>query len=151
MLVGVGIATSVETAAVLLRKAILRPIGTRHPNPKAAELELRLEEGLNRLGIGPQGLTGNSSVMGVHIESAARHPSTIGVVRRDFRPDFPGAVDRHRAVVDARRFAVNPLGRHDVAPFFRFYAAGSSASGQRGRTVTPRSAVTPALNRTIPA
>ncbi|EBI5922129.1 hypothetical protein DWE63_03290 [Salmonella enterica] len=99
---------------------------------------MRLEEGLNRLGLGPQGLTGNSSVIGVHIESAARHPSTIGV-------------DRHRAVVDARRFAVNPLGRHDVAPFFRFYAAGSSASGQRGRTVTPRSAVTPALNRTIPA
>ena len=76
---GVGIATSVETAAVLSRKAILRPIGSRPPNPKAAELELRLEEGLNRLGIGPQGLTGNSSVMGVHIESAARHPSTIGV------------------------------------------------------------------------
>lgn len=74
-----NIATSVETAAVLSRKAILRPIGSRHPNPKAAELELRLEEGLNRLGIGPQGLTGNSSVMGVHIESAARHPSTIGV------------------------------------------------------------------------
>ncbi|STF29821.1 L-tartrate dehydratase subunit alpha [Escherichia coli] len=64
VLVGVGIATSVETAAVLSRKAILRPIGSRHPNPKAAELELRLEEGLNRLGIGPQGLTGNSSVMG---------------------------------------------------------------------------------------
>lgn len=79
VLVGVGIATSVETAAVLSRKAILRPIGSRHPNPKAAELELRPEEGLNRLGIGPQGLTGNSSVMGVHIESAARHPSTIGV------------------------------------------------------------------------
>ncbi|MFV2739785.1 fumarate hydratase, partial [Escherichia coli] len=57
VLVGVGIATSVETAAVLSRKAILRPIGSRHPNPKAAELELRLEEGLNRLGIGPQGLT----------------------------------------------------------------------------------------------
>ncbi|EAA7089874.1 hypothetical protein CC658_07080 [Salmonella enterica subsp. enterica serovar Koketime] len=113
---------------------------------------MRLEEGLNRLGIGPQELTGNSSVMSVHIESAARHPSTIGVVRRDFRPDLLGAADRLRAVVDARRFAVNPLGRHDVAPpFFRFYAAGSSASGQRGRTVTPRSAVTPALNRTIPA
>jgi L(+)-tartrate dehydratase alpha subunit len=79
VLVGVGIATSVETAAVLSRRAVLRPIGTRHPNPKAADLELRLEEGLNRLGIGPQGLTGKTSVMGVHIESAARHPSTIGV------------------------------------------------------------------------
>lgn len=79
VLVGVGIATSVETAAVLSRKAVLRPIGSRHANPKAADLEHRLEEGLNKLGIGPQGLTGNSSVMGVHIESAARHPSTIGV------------------------------------------------------------------------
>ncbi len=79
VLVGVGIATSVETAAVLSRKAVLRPIGTRHPNPKAAQLEIELEEGLNKLGIGPQGLTGKSSVMGVHIESAARHPSTIGV------------------------------------------------------------------------
>lgn len=79
VLVGVGIATSVETAAVLSRKAVLRPIGTRHSNPKAAQLEIELEEGLNKLGIGPQGLTGKSSVMGVHIESAARHPSTIGV------------------------------------------------------------------------
>ncbi|MEC5341636.1 L(+)-tartrate dehydratase subunit alpha [Brenneria populi] len=79
VLVGVGIATSVETAAVLSRKAILRPIGTHNANPKAAELEKRLEDGLNRLGIGPQGLTGKTSVMGVHIESAARHPSTIGV------------------------------------------------------------------------
>ncbi len=58
-------------------------------NARKIELELRLEEGLNRLGLGPQGLTGNSSVIGVHIESAARHPSTIGVVRRDFRPDLP--------------------------------------------------------------
>ncbi|ECC9577091.1 hypothetical protein DTG57_03750 [Salmonella enterica subsp. houtenae] len=71
-------------------------------------------------------------------------------IRRDFWPDLPGAADRHRAVVDARRFAVTPLGRRDVAPS-PLYAAGSSASGQRGRTVTPRSAVTPALNRTIPA
>lgn len=79
VLVGVGIATSVETAAVLSRKAVLRPIGSHHPNPIAADLERRLEEGLNKLGIGPQGLTGKASVMGVHIESAARHPSTIGV------------------------------------------------------------------------
>ncbi|QTF08286.1 L(+)-tartrate dehydratase subunit alpha [Brenneria izadpanahii] len=79
VLVGVGIATSVETAAVLSRKAILRPIGSHNANPKAAELEKRLETGLNKLGIGPQGLTGKASVMGVHIESAARHPSTIGV------------------------------------------------------------------------
>jgi L(+)-tartrate dehydratase alpha subunit len=42
-------------------------------------MELLLEQGLNDVGLGPQGLSGNSSVMGVHIESSARHPSTIGV------------------------------------------------------------------------
>lgn len=79
LLVGVGVSTSVETAAMLSKKAILRPIGTRHPNPQAAEMELLLEKGLNEVGLGPQGLSGNSTVLGVHIESSARHPSTIGV------------------------------------------------------------------------
>lgn len=79
LLVGVGISTAAETAARLSKKAILRPIGTHHENPKAAKMETLLEDGLNELGIGPQGLTGSSSVMGVNIESSARHPSTIGV------------------------------------------------------------------------
>lgn len=79
LLVGVGVSTSVETAAMLSKKAILRPIGTRHPDPRAAEMELLLEKGLNEVGLGPQGLSGNSTVLGVHIESSARHPSTIGV------------------------------------------------------------------------
>jgi L(+)-tartrate dehydratase alpha subunit len=79
LLVGVGVSTSVETAAMLSKRAILRPIGTRHPNPQAAAMELLLEKGLNEIGIGPQGLSGKASVLGVHIESSARHPSTIGV------------------------------------------------------------------------
>jgi L(+)-tartrate dehydratase alpha subunit len=79
LLVGVGISTSVETAALLSKRAILRPIGTRNPEPQAAEMELLLEQGLNELGLGPQGLSGNRTVMGVHIENSARHPSTIGV------------------------------------------------------------------------
>ena len=79
LLVGIGIAGSVENAAVLSKKAILRPIGTHNPNPKGAEMEKLLGEGLNNVGLGPQGLSGSSTVMGVHIESAARHPSTISV------------------------------------------------------------------------
>lgn len=42
-------------------------------------MEQLMEKGLNDIGIGPQGLTGKNSVMGVHIEKAARHPSTISV------------------------------------------------------------------------
>jgi L(+)-tartrate dehydratase alpha subunit len=38
-----------------------------------------LEDGINAIGLGPQGFTGDSSVLGVHIENTARHPSTIGV------------------------------------------------------------------------
>jgi L(+)-tartrate dehydratase alpha subunit len=79
LLVGVGVSTSAETAARLSKKAILRPVGSKHTNDKAALMEELMAEGLNELGLGPQGLTGNASVMGVNIESSARHPSTIGV------------------------------------------------------------------------
>ena len=79
LLVGIGIAGSVENASILSKKAILRPLGTHNPNPKGAEMERLIEDGLNKIGLGPQGLSGSASVMGVHIESAARHPSTISV------------------------------------------------------------------------
>ncbi len=79
LLVGVGVSTSAETAARLSKKAILRPVDSRNPNERAAMMEDLLADGLNELGLGPQGLTGNASVMGVNIESSARHPSTIGV------------------------------------------------------------------------
>lgn len=79
LLVGVGIATSVETAALLSKKALMRPLGTHNPNERAAAMEKLLEDGINSIGLGPQGMSGNASVMGVHIENTARHPSTIGV------------------------------------------------------------------------
>lgn len=79
LLVGVGVATSVETAALLSKKALMRPLGSHNPNERAAQMEQLLEDGINAIGLGPQGMSGNYSVMGVHIENTARHPSTIGV------------------------------------------------------------------------
>jgi L(+)-tartrate dehydratase alpha subunit len=79
LLVGIGIGGSIEVAANLSKRALFRPIGSRHPDPRGAEMERLIEKGLNDIGIGPQGLSGNHSVMGVHIEKAARHPSTISV------------------------------------------------------------------------
>ncbi|HCW04343.1 MAG TPA: L(+)-tartrate dehydratase subunit alpha, partial [Clostridium sp.] len=79
LLVGVGVATSVETAAVLSKKALMRPIGSHNSNERAASMEKLLEDGINKIGLGPQGMAGNYSVMGVHIENTARHPSAIGV------------------------------------------------------------------------
>lgn len=79
LLVGVGVATSVETAALLSKKALMRPIGSHNSNERAAEMEKLLEDGINSIGLGPQGMGGRMSVMGVNIENTARHPSTIGV------------------------------------------------------------------------
>ena len=79
LLVGVGIATSVETAALLSKKALMRPVGSRNENDNAHKMEVLLEDAINNIGIGPQGFGGNVSVMGVNIENTARHPSTIGV------------------------------------------------------------------------
>ena len=79
LLVGVGVATSVETAALLSKKALMRPIGSHNENERAAKMEKLLEDGINAIGLGPQGMGGKYSVMGVNIENTARHPSAIGV------------------------------------------------------------------------
>ena len=74
-----GIGTSVEVAALQSKKALMRPIGSHNPNEKAAKLEQLLEDGINKIGLGPQGLMGKNSVLGVNVENTARHPSVIGV------------------------------------------------------------------------
>lgn len=79
LLVGVGVGTSVETAAMNSKLALMRPVGSNNENVNAAKLERLLEDGINAIGLGPQGLKGSKSVMGVNVVNTARHPSTIGV------------------------------------------------------------------------
>jgi L(+)-tartrate dehydratase alpha subunit len=76
LLVGIGLGHNIENAAALSKKACIRLLGTKHPHAKGAELERRIMEGLNSLGMGAQGLRGNQAVMGVHVESSARHTAT---------------------------------------------------------------------------
>ena len=57
----------------------MRQIGGLILNKNAALLEQLLEDGINKIGLGPQGLGGKYSVMGVNVEYSARHPSVIGV------------------------------------------------------------------------
>ena len=68
-----------ETAALNSKKALMRPIGSHNDNANAAKLERLLEDGINNIGLGPQGMGGKHCVLGVHIENTARHPSVIGV------------------------------------------------------------------------
>ena len=51
LLVGVGVATSVETAALLSKKALMRPIGSHNENERAAKMETLLEDGINAIGV----------------------------------------------------------------------------------------------------
>ena len=79
LLVGVGVGTSIDVASLLSKKALMRPLGSKNSNERAALIEKLLEDGINKIGLGPQGMSGVSSVMGVHIENRARHPSVIAV------------------------------------------------------------------------
>ena len=79
LLIGVGVGNSVETAAMNSKKALMRKVGSVSDDPKAAELERLLEDGINAIGLGPQGFGGSSSVLGVNIVNTARHPATLGV------------------------------------------------------------------------
>lgn len=79
LIVGVGLGHNVENAAMLSKKAYLRPLNTRHHHSKGASLERELLDGLNKLGIGAQGIRGNNVAMEVNIESSGRHTATIAV------------------------------------------------------------------------
>lgn len=79
LLVGVGIAATADMAAKLSKLALLRPIGSANPVARVHALEEEIEKGLNSLKLGPGGVGGQRSVMGVHIEQAGRHPATLAV------------------------------------------------------------------------
>ncbi len=74
MVVGVGIGGSFEKAAILSKKALLRPVNKHSEIPYVKELEEELLEKANRLGIGPQGMGGRTTVLGINILT---HPTHI--------------------------------------------------------------------------
>lgn len=79
VVVGVGIGGTFEKAAIIAKKALLRPVGKRHSDPEIAKLEEELLEKINQLGIGPQGLGGTITALDVHIETYPTHIASIPV------------------------------------------------------------------------
>lgn len=73
VIVGVGLGGTVETAALLAKRALLRRVGEENPERFYAELERRAIKRVNALGIGPQGLGGTVTALAVHIEKYATH------------------------------------------------------------------------------
>ena len=72
-IIGVGIGGSSDLCMTLAKKATLRPIGQRHPDPEVAALERELLDAINSTGIGPMGLGGDTTALDLHIETAWTH------------------------------------------------------------------------------
>ena len=73
IVVGVGIGGTFERAAQLAKKATFRPINTHNPDSRYAELEDELLSEINKMGFGPAGLGGNTTALGVNIETSPTH------------------------------------------------------------------------------
>jgi len=72
-IIGVGIGGTADLCARLAKNAIARPLGTHNPDPEVAKLEDELLEMVNQLGIGPMGLGGTTTCIGVNVEMAYTH------------------------------------------------------------------------------
>ncbi|MBO4807837.1 MAG: fumarate hydratase, partial [Lachnospiraceae bacterium] len=79
MVVGVGIGGTFEKAAILSKKALTRSINVRSELPHIKELEEELLTKINNLGIGPAGLGGSTTAMGINIETYATHIAGLPV------------------------------------------------------------------------
>ena len=73
VVVGVGIGGTFDKAALLAKKALMRPLNTSHPDPFYAKLERELLEKINAFGIGPQGFGGRTTALGLNIETMPTH------------------------------------------------------------------------------
>ncbi len=73
MVIGVGIGGTFDKAALLAKKALLRPLDSRNPDPFYAGLEEEMLERINWLGIGPQGFGGRTTALGLNIETMPTH------------------------------------------------------------------------------
>lgn len=73
MVVGVGIGGTFDKAALLAKKALMRPVDTENEDPYYADLEKEMLEKINRLGIGPQGFGGKTTALGLNIETMPTH------------------------------------------------------------------------------
>ena len=79
IVVGVGIGGTFDKAALLAKKALIRPVDEPNSNPYYADLEEELLEKINSLGIGPQGFGGKTTALSVNIETFPTHIAGLPV------------------------------------------------------------------------
>jgi len=76
-IVGVGIGGNFEQAALISKKALLRPLGTANSDPELDQMENELLKEINKTGIGPQGLGGRTTSLAVHIIMIPCHIASL--------------------------------------------------------------------------
>ena len=77
--IGVGIGGTADLAMKLAKKALLRPLDKRHPEKEIAQLEEELLKMVNSTGVGPMGLGGKYTALGLNIEYAYCHTAALPV------------------------------------------------------------------------
>jgi fumarate hydratase subunit alpha len=77
IVVGVGLGGTFEKAALMAKKALLRPLGTPNSDEGLDALEKELLEKINKLGIGPMGLGGSTTALAVHVNTYPTHIASI--------------------------------------------------------------------------
>jgi len=76
-IVGIGIGGTFERSAILAKKAILREMGERNPDPELAKIEQDILKTINRLGIGPMGYGGTTTSLEVFLEMEPCHIASL--------------------------------------------------------------------------
>ena len=76
-IVGVGIGGTMEQVALLAKKSLLRPLGSKNPNSELDQLESEMLAEINQLGIGPQGLGGRTTSLAVHVLMMPCHIASL--------------------------------------------------------------------------
>ena len=79
MVVGVGIGGTFEKCAILAKKALARDLNSKNENQLYADLEDELLEKINKIGIGPGGLGGTQTALGVNVETYPTHIAGLPV------------------------------------------------------------------------
>jgi fumarate hydratase subunit alpha len=78
-ILGVAVGGGADIAMKLAKEALLKPLNQPNPNLELAKLEEKLHEAANQTGIGPMGLGGKITVLGVKVDYAHRHPASYPV------------------------------------------------------------------------
>lgn len=94
IVVGIGIGGSFDKAPLLAKRALLREIGVPNEDSYYAQLESRILREINKLGIGPAGLGGDTTALAVHINPAPTHMAALPVA-----VNLNCHVTRHKTII----------------------------------------------------